>query len=363
MSAAGTPQLVLVGATHHTAPLEVRERLALSREKQLELLHALRAGGVVSEFCAINTCNRVELYATTPAADAVTRISGEFCRVLGLPVAEFTRASLKLHGADVVRHLFEVASGLDSQMVGEAEILGQVKDAYAAAQTAGTAGTVLNRIFQKAFQSAKLVRTETAIGEGQVSVASVAVDLANKIFGQLQRSRVLVVGAGDIAEKTARALQSREAGDVTFSNRTRERAVEFAQAFSGRVLDYEQLAGGLAAFDIVVSSTSAPDPVIRAPHVSEAMRTRPSRPLFLIDLALPRDIESAVADLPNVLLYNLDDLARIADENIALRKAEIIRARAMLLARADATWQKVAGNSTGFTAPNPAPSPHAPPQA
>lgn len=337
------PHLVLVGATHHTAPLEVRERLALPRDKQEALAAALRAAGAVAEFCAINTCNRVEIYATAPDAQAGERITAEFCRLLGLPRAEFEAASLRLGGAAAVRHLFEVAAGLDSQMVGEAEILGQVKEAYAAAQAGGTVGGTLNRVFQKAFQSAKLVRSETSIGEGQVNVATVAVATAEKIFGSLHKNRVLVVGAGDIAEKTAKALKSREAGDVTFCNRTQARAEELARDFGGKILAYEQLTAALHGFDIVVGSTASPEPVVRVPHAHAAMHQRPSRPLFLIDLALPRDFEAGVADLPNVFLYNLDDLARIADENIAQRKAEIVRARSLVAGRADAIWQKVAG--------------------
>lgn len=339
--------LVLVGATHHTAPLEVRERLALPREKQEALAGALRSAGAVAEFCAINTCNRIEIYATAADPRAGERVTEEFCRLLGLPRAEFEAASLRLGGADAVRHLFEVAAGLDSQMVGEAEILGQVKDAYAAAQSSGTVGGTLNRVFQKAFQSAKMVRTETAIGEGQVNVATVAVATAEKIFGSLKKSRVLVLGAGDIAEKTAKALKSREAGDVTFSNRTQAKAEELAREFAGKVLPLDHVTSALHGFDIVVGSTASPDPVVRTHHAYEAMKQRPSRPLFLIDLALPRDFEAGVADLPNVFLYNLDDLARIADENIAHRKAEIARARDLVATRAAATWQKVNGHAPG----------------
>ena len=245
-----------------------------------------------------------------------------------------------------VVHLFEVAAGLDSQMVGETEILGQVKDAYAAAQAAGTVGPVLNRVFQKAFHAAKIVRRETAIGEGQVSVATVAVALAERIFGRLHDSRVLVVGAGDIAEKTAKALRSREAGTVVFVNRTAAHAEELAREFAGSALPFARLAEGLAESDIVVSSTAAPEPVLTVPMVYAAMHKRASRPLFLIDLALPRDIEPGAAELPNVFVYNLDDLARLAEENIAQRRAEIDRARALLTGRAEETWQKLSPGST-----------------
>ena len=346
----GSIQLVLVGATHHTAPLEVRERLALPREKQDALTADLRRAGTVEEVCVLNTCNRVEIYAMATGTQAGDRIAENFCRLQGLDPCAFSAASLRLHGAEAVRHLFEVAAGLDSQMVGETEILNQVKEAYAAAQTTGTVGAALNRVFQKALHSAKVVRTETGIGRGQVSVATVAVGLAEKIFGHLRRSRVLVVGAGEIATNTAKALRSREAGDVTFCNRTTARAEELAQEFGGGVLPFERLAHGLGDFDIVVCSTAAPDVVLRLPTVYEAMHRRPSRPLFLIDLALPRDVDPGAASLPNVFLYNLDDLAGIAEDNIAQRKAEITRARALVAARAEAIWRKVAGEAPGHDA-------------
>ena len=338
-----SPQLVLVGTSHHTAPIEWRERLALSAEKQAALAACLRAGGRVTEFCILNTCNRVEIYAAAADAAAGAHVASEFCRLQELPPETFATVALQQANTDAVVHLFEVAAGLDSQMVGETEILGQVKAAYAAAQAAGSVGTVLNRVFQKALHSAKVVRSETAIGEGQVSVATVAVSLAEKIFGHLRESRVLVVGAGDIAEKTAKALRSREVGGVTFANRTGARAEELAREFSGVVLPFAELPAGLRHADIVICSTAAPEAIVTASVVHDAMHARPSRPLFLIDLALPRDIEPGAANLPNVFVYNLDDLARLAEENIALRRAEIDRARQLVSGRAHAIWQKIAG--------------------
>jgi len=338
-----SPQLFLVGTSHHTAPIEWRERLALSAEKQAALAATLRAAGTVTEFCVLNTCNRVEIYVTAVDPEAGSHVAAEFCRLQDLPEETFAAVALRRTNCDAVVHLFEVAAGLDSQMVGETEILGQVKTAYAVAQSAGSVGAVLNRIFQKALHSAKVVRSETAIGEGQVSVATVAVSLAEKIFGHLGESHVLAVGAGEIAEKTAKALRSREARTITFANRTVARAQQLAQEFGGNVLPFEQLTGGLGCVDIVVCSTAAPTAVITEGMVRQAMHERPSRPLFLIDLALPRDIEPAVASLPNVFLYNLDDLARLAEENIALRRAEIDRARHLVTGRAAAVWQKIAG--------------------
>jgi glutamyl-tRNA reductase len=231
-------------------------------------------------------------------------------------------------------------------MVGETEILGQVKDAYAAAQTRGTTGPVLNRVFQKTFQAAKHVRTHTAIGEGQISVASVAVDLALKIFGDLRRCRVLVLGAGDIGEKTARAFKSRAAGVLLDSrmavvSRHLQHAEELAGAFAARAIPFDQMAGALPDYDIVVCSLAAPGAVVTRAMAALAMRRRATRSLFFIDLAMPRNIDPDVAALPNVFLYNLDDLAKIAEENLALRQAEMERVRALLAEKAGALWQQI----------------------
>ena len=343
------PQLLLLGVSHQTAPLEVRERLALTPAKHTALAAELRADSAVSEYCILATCNRLEVYAVASEPAAGPRLAESFCHIQAIEPAVLAPYAVERQGAAAVAHLFAVAAGLDSQMVGETEILGQVKDTYAGACTAGHIGPVLNRVFQKTFQSAKLVRSETAIGAGQVSVATVAVALAERIFGELRRSRVLVIGAGDIAEKTAKALRNREAGAIAFANRTAGRAEELAREFSGSALPFAQLGTALGGFDIVVSSTSAPEPLLTLPMVYGAMRARSSRPLFLIDLALPRDIAPAVAELPNVYLYNLDDLAGLAEENIAHRRAEIARARALLETRATALWQKLAPNATDTT--------------
>ena len=336
------PHLLLLGASHHTAPLEVRERFALTPEKRAALAALLRADPTVTEFCLLGTCNRLEIYAVGTEPATAGRIAEAFRQVQDLDHGTVAAHLVERRAAAAVAHLFAVATGLDSQMVGETEILGQVKDAYAAAQAAGHVGPILNRVFQKAFQSAKLVRSETTIGEGQVSVATVAVALAEKIFGRLRESRVLVIGAGDIAEKTAKALRSREVGTVVFTNRTAARAAELAREFAAETVPFADLGHALPGFDIVVSSTAAPDLVLTLPMIYGAMHAHASRPLFLIDLALPRDIDPAAAELPNVFLYNLDDLARLADENIAQRHAEIARARSILHQRAEALWHKLA---------------------
>jgi glutamyl-tRNA reductase len=242
----------------------------------------------------------------------------------------------------MVRHLLEVAAGLDSQMLGETEIFGQVKEAYADAQNRGSTGPVLNRIFQKVFQAAKHVRTHTAITEGQVSVANVAVELALNIFGGLRDTRVLLLGAGEIGEKTARAFQSRGAGSLTVASRRFERAMELATALGASAMPFEQRDARLMEFDVIVCATSAPGAVLSLEAVKAAMHRRPARPLFCIDLALPRDVEPATANLENVFLYNLDDLAKIAEQNRAARVAEIVKCRAIVEEKAGALWRQVA---------------------
>ncbi len=334
--------LFVLGATHHTTPLEVREKLTLSADAAAALHTDLAAIPGLREFTLLNTCNRIEFYGVAETPAATSAVQAAFCRRQQFDEAQFARHRVSLQGRATVQHLLEVASGLDSQMLGETEIFGQVKDAYANAQARRSAGPVLNRVFQKAFQAAKHVRTHTAITEGQISVANVAVDLAQNIFGNLSSTRVLLVGAGDIGEKTARAFQSRSAGTLAVTSRRLERAMDLATTLGAFALPFWLMPVKLAEFDIVVCATAAPTAVVTAAAVAATLRRRAARPLFFIDLALPRDVEAEVAALQNVYLYNLDDLAKIADENRAAREAEIAKCRQILTARAETLWQQVA---------------------
>lgn len=339
MSADG---LFVIGATHHRAPLAVREKLSLGAESAAALQAEFAGIAGLREFAVLNTCNRVEFYGVAASTDAVARICAAFCARQQFDPAEFEKIRLDLRGRDAVQHLVEVSAGLDSQMLGETEIFGQVKDAYAAAHSGGTTGPVLNRIFQKGFQAAKHVRTQTAITEGQVSVASVAVDLALTIFGGLAEIRILLLGAGEIGEKTAKAFQSRGAAALTVANRRFERAMELATALGASAMPFEQREARLAEFDVVVCATSAPEVVVSLVTTKAAMHKRPARPLFFIDQAMPRDVDPTVANIDNVFLYNLDDLARIAEENRVAREAEITKCRAIASEKADALWRQVA---------------------
>ena len=332
----------VIGATHHRAPLEVREKLSLPAASADALRAEIAAIDGLHEFAMLSTCNRIEFYGVTSHPEAAARVSAAFCARQNFDTAAFEKIRLSLRGRDAVQHLVEVASGLDSQMVGETEIFGQVKDAYAKAQERRSTGPVLNRLFQKGFQAAKHVRTHTAITEGQVSVANVAVDLALTIFGSLAATRILLLGAGEIGEKTAKAFQSRGAAGITVASRRFERAMELATTLGASAMPFEQSDARLAEFDVVVCATSAPDAVVSLAATAAAMRKRPARPLFFIDQALPRDVEPAVATLDNVFLYNLDDLAKIAEENRAARAVELVKARAIVTEKAGALWQQVA---------------------
>lgn len=331
----------VIGTTHRRAPLEVREKLSLTADGAAAL-HADLAGlEGLREFAVLSTCNRIEFYGVTGDNDAAARVAAAFCARQQFDAAEFEKIRLSLRGREAVRHLLEVAAGLDSQMLGETEIFGQVKEAYATAQARGSTGPVLNRVFQKGFQAAKHVRTNTAINEGQVSVANVAVELALTIFGTLAHTRILLLGAGEIGEKTAKAFQSRGAAALTVASRTFEHAMELATTLGASAMPFDQHETRLAEFDVVVCATSAPGTVVSLTAADAAIRKRPARPLFFIDLALPRDVDAAAADLQNVFLYNLDDLAKIAEENRAARQAEISKCHAIVAEKADALWRQV----------------------
>lgn len=338
--------LFSLGASHHTAPLAVREKLALDDARAAALAARLQQTPGVGEFALLNTCNRVEIYGVARGVETLAALRASLAATTGCAPAELDAVLQLRQNHDVVAHVFSVASGLDSQIVGETEILGQVKGAYETALARQWTGPVLNRVFQKTFQAAKHIRTHTAIGEGQISIASVAVDLAGKIFGDLSPVNILVVGAGDIGVKTVQAFQSRGAKSITVASRTLSKAEEAAAQTGGWAASLAELPEVLAAADIVASSTSAPGLVLTHELVAAAMKRRAARPLFLIDLALPRDIDPATTSLANVYLYNLDDLAEIAEENLAQREAEVARCRAIVAERTAALWPQVAQHLT-----------------
>jgi glutamyl-tRNA reductase len=338
-----TPDLFLLGSTHRTAPLDMRERLAVPTER-LEAMYALLRESVnLPECLVLNTCNRVELYgvAKAPADIAALRaqLIGEVSRLHLLEPAQLEQFIFWKQHEAVVAHVFDVAAGLDSQMVGETEILGQVKDSYEDAARRGAAGPVLNRIFQKSFQAAKWARTHTDIGRGAVSIGSVAVELATRIFGDLSRSRLLLVGAGDVGQSTLQALRSRGARRVTIASRTLAHAQQLAGPHEGAAVELPRVPALLAEVDIVLCALASETPVLTRAQLAETVAARAGVPLFVIDLAVPRNVEPAAADLGNVFLYNLDDLAAIANENLKNRLAAVETCRLTLGEKAKHVWE------------------------
>ena len=336
-----TASLLLLGVSHHSAPMAVREKLTFDPARAAALAERLRGLPGIREFALLNTCNRIELYSVTASHASSEAVRQVLSDITGCAPEQLADVVVPRSNHEAITHLFEVASGLDSQIVGEAEILGQVKDAYDRALSVKSTGPVLNRVFQKSFQAAKHIRSNTAIGEGQISIATVAVDLAGKIFGDLAPVKVLVVGAGEIGLKTVQAFQSRGAKSITVASRTLSKAEEMAAA-GGWAASMADLPEILADSDIVASSTSAPHAVITRAMAETAMKRRRSRPLFLVDLALPRDIEPEAAQVGDVYVYNLDDLAEIAESNLARRRAEVAKCRAILAERTAQLWPAVA---------------------
>jgi len=309
--------LVLTGVNHRTAPIELRERIAISREELPETTRALAAMPGVVECMIVSTCNRVELLAAveSPNADLAAFLHSHF----GLDPALLAPHIYEQRGRDAVRHLFRVAASLDSMVVGEPQILGQVKEAFAVARAAGTVSGQLEHLLQSAFAAAKKVRSETEIGSNSVSIASVAVELARKIFGSLEGRTVFLVGAGKMSALAARHLAQQGAGAILVSNRTQERARLMAEEFAGRVIPFESLYEAASDADIVISSTGAPHPIFRREHGQAFMHRRRNKPMFFIDIAVPRDVDPAMGKLEGIFVYDIDDLQQVAAAHMAER--------------------------------------------
>jgi glutamyl-tRNA reductase len=318
--------VVVIGLSHHTSPVELRERFAFAEAKIPEALKSLRDSGAAAEAVILSTCNRVEIYAAT-ALEPAQAFAGlkNFLATVHAYDAALGDELYALAEPQSLQHLFKVACGLDSMVLGETEILGQLKQAYALAHQHRHTGSRLNKIFQRAFHVAKHVRTATNIQRGSVSVASVAVELAEKIFSSLQEREVLVIGAGETSEKVARALLSRGAKNLIVTNRSHDRAQALAREFGGRAVPFDDWAGEFERIDIAISSTAAPHPVLDRAKLEPLMKRRWNRPLLLIDIAVPRDIDPGVNLVENVYLYNIDDLQAIADDYLRLRREEMAR--------------------------------------
>src|SRR5258705_6016368 len=322
--------LFVAGLNHRTAPVAVREQLALEEEKIREILADLTGRGLLDEVMIISTCNRVEVYgvAAVPGG-ARTAAFGRLGSHRGLHWRDLEPLVYTVTGDEAALHAFRVAASLDSMILGEPQILGQVKDAFALAQSAGTAGPVLHALMSQAFGAAKRVRTETEVGRLAVSVSYAAVELARKIFDGLEGRAVLLVGAGEMSELAARHLVDHGALPVVVTNRTWSRAQELARGLGGTAVPFDQLAATLALVDIVVTSTAAPEPIVTVDQVRAALEKRRTRPLFFIDIAVPRNVEPAVNDLENAFCYDIDDLRSVVEANLKERQREALRAQTL----------------------------------
>jgi glutamyl-tRNA reductase len=323
--------IVVIGLSHRTCPVELRERFAFPEPKIPEAIQKLRTAGVAEEAVILSTCNRVEIYAASAGASpdtlaALQQFLVDWCAYPGPLHHEI----YKLNEPHSLEHLFQVACGLDSMVLGETEILGQLKKSYDLALQHKHTGSRLNKAFQRAFNVAKQIRTETNIQRGSVSVGSVAVELAEKIFESLRSRQVMVIGAGDTSEKTARALLSRGAQSIIVSNRSYDRAQALAMELNGRAIHFDDWTEEFKKIDIVISSTAAPHYVLDRVKLEPLMKLRRNQPLLLIDIAVPRDIEPEVNFLENVYLYNIDDLQAIADDYLKQRRVEIARCETII---------------------------------
>ena len=323
--------ILLIGMNHKTAPLEIRERLSLACGDDITQLQDIMKIPRIQEVMYLATCNRVEVFANTLDIDDTVEKLKAFIFHHGNLSAEDMEKCLYIHyDQDAVRHLFRVASSIDSQIMGEPQILGQVKEAYRFSVENNATGIILNKIIHHAFRVAKRVRTETGIASNAVSVSYAAVELAKKIFGSLKGKTILLVGAGEMSELAARHLINNGVERIIIANRTYARAVQMAESFHGVAVEFDALPEHIGAVDIVISSTGAPGYVITAPIIEAALRRRKNRLLFLIDIAVPRDIDPAVDDIDNVYLYNIDNLQDIVDSNVKSRKKEAQRAQAII---------------------------------
>jgi glutamyl-tRNA reductase len=326
-----TGRLLALGISHKTAPVALRERLALPEGRAAGMLAELVALDEVHEAAAVSTCNRTELHMVVgDPVEAENAALAALSRQAGIAPTELLGRIYAVRGAEAVRHLFSVAAGLDSMILGEAEIQGQLKRAYELALVEGATGPVLNRLFRDALGAGKRVRSETALGRGRVSVSSAAVELARGLLGDLATRRVLVIGAGENGELTAQALAERGVHTVFVANRRYDRAIGLARRFGGAAVRFDDLPAELVQCDIVVSCTASPHQIVEREELALVAEERGGRPLVLIDIAVPRDVDPRVRELPGITLFDIDDLQRAVERDRSGRQAEVARARAVV---------------------------------
>ncbi len=319
-------EILLIGLNHKTASVEIRECFAFSTDEADIALKTLYRHPEIDEVLLISTCNRVEVLLTTGDKTAGELAVRDFLSsAKNIPFRDFKEVLYTYQGDEAVRHLFRVASSLDSMMVGEPQILGQIKDAYRQATRVKTSGVILNRLLHRTFSVAKRVRSETGIGGHAVSISYAAIELGKKIFGDLEGKKVLLIGAGEMAELAVEHLKRNRSGDILVANRTFERGIDLARRFQGQAVRFEEIDDILAKVDIIISSTGSPNFIITSQQVKSVMRSRRNRPLFFIDIAVPRDIDPSINRLDNIYVYDIDDLKGVIDENINDRQREAVK--------------------------------------
>ncbi|GIK26728.1 MAG: glutamyl-tRNA reductase [Betaproteobacteria bacterium] len=325
-------QLYALGLNHHTAPLAVREQVAFDPLRLPQALVELTHGREVREAAILSTCNRTELYCAAEAPEAAAQWLAEYHRLQPQNISPYLYT---LPSRDAVRHMFRVASGLDSMVLGEPQILGQMKQAARVAENAGTLGTLLHKLFQKTFAVAKEVRSTTAIGANIVSMAAATVHLAERIFENVAEQKVLFIGAGEMVELCAAHFAAQQPKRVTVANRTLERGAALAARFGGDAMRLDEIGERLAEYDVIVSCTASPLPIIGLGMAERAIKARRHRPMVMVDLAVPRDIEPEIAQLDDVFLYTLDDLGVIVESGLESREKAVVEAEAIITSRVD----------------------------
>jgi len=342
-------KLFVTGVNYRTTPVELRELLAVKQSQLVSESHRLKAHGELDEIVLLSTCNRVEIYGA--ARQATGRMDSLF-RLLSGGQHDFGPVAYIYEDHEAASHLFRVASGLDSMVLGETEITGQVKNAYDVARAAGLTGRVLNRTFQKAFQTLKAIRTQTSIGRGATSVGSAAADLAERIFGNdFSGQKVMIIGAGQMGEACLRHLAKRGVGSILVSNRSFHHAIELAEKFGGQALPFDQCFEAMAEVDIVVTATGCPNTLLRRADVEKVIPARRNRPLFFIDLSVPRNIDPEIQLIDSVYLYNIDDLEAIVRENVRARRKDLALCEQIIGSHAAALMAKLGPEKEALNQP------------
>jgi glutamyl-tRNA reductase len=324
-------EILLLGLNHKTAPIDVRECIVFTAEETDRALTMLREHPAIDESVLLSTCNRIELLMAAIEGETAVSVAKKFiAEFKKVPLAQFENSLYLYSGDEAVRHTFQVAASLDSMVVGEPQILGQMKEAYRKATEEKTSGVILNKLLHRTFFVAKKVRTETGIGDHAVSISYAAIELGKKIFGDLEGKTVMLIGAGEMAELAVEHLIRNRVGAVSVANRTFARAVDLAERFSGQAIKFEEIGDNLRTVDIIISSTGATDYVLRKDQVRQVMRSRRNRSLFFIDIAVPRDIDPEINRINNAYVYDIDDLKGIIDENIEDRRREALKAQRII---------------------------------